>query len=412
MFWSDPINFIGAWLHSVFSGWGMSAGPAGTLVAFLGILILIVFALVLDIMLVWVERKVVARFQDRLGPNRIGPFGLIQPFADIIKLIIKEDITPEGADKVVYNIAPVLAATAVILLWAILPIAGTITAVDLNVALLFLVAAGSLGTLAIIMAGWASNNKYALLGAFRMVANMVSYEVPMVVTLLIPAIITGTMSVKGITEFQSGVWLVVLSPLAAVIFTISAIAELGRAPFDLVEAESELTAGFNVEYSGMKFGWFYASELLHSYTFGGFISVLFFGGWQVPFLMADGFHFGSALVALPGIVVTLLQAVSFLVKAMIGYWVIMWVKYSMPRVRIDHMLAFNWKFLTPLSLAVLIVTALMDKLLASTNFYVLGMFLSNVVLAWITIEILRGVGRRQRKAEETALQPAMDAAHH
>jgi len=411
-FWGDPINFIAGWLRNVLMGWGMGSALTNVFISLLGILVLVVVALVLDIFLVWVERKVVARFQDRFGPNRVGPFGLIQPFADIIKLIIKEDITPEGADKVVYNIAPVLAATSVIILWAILPIASTIIAVDLNVALLYLVAAGALGTLAIIMAGWSSNNKYALLGAFRMVANMISYEVPMVVALLIPVIITGTMSVKGITEYQSGIWIVFLAPLAAVIFTISAIAELGRAPFDLNEAESEIVSGFNIEYTGMKFGWFYASELLHSFTFGGFIAVLFFGGWQVPLLMADGFHFGSSVVALGGIVVTLLQVASFLVKSMIGYWIIMWVKYSMPRIRIDQMLAFNWKFLTPLSLGMLIITAIMDKLLAPTNFYVLGMFLSNVILAWITIEILRKVGHRQRKVEEAALQPVVEVVHH
>jgi len=395
-FWSDPVNFIAAWLRGILTRWGMGAALANVLLALSGIIVLVVFALVLDIFLVWVERKVVARFQDRLGPNRIGPFGIFQPFADIIKLIIKEDITPEGADKVVYNIAPVLAATAVILLWAILPLASTIYGVDLNVALLYLVAAGALGALAIIMGGWASNNKYALLGAFRMVAIMVSYEVPMVVALLIPAVITGTMSVKGITEFQSGVWIFILSPLAAVIFIISAIAELGRAPFDLNEAESEIVAGFHIEYTGMKFGWFYASELLHSFTFGGFIAVLFFGGYN---------FFGLEKYPLLGVVI-------FLVKALFFYWVIMWVKYSMPRIRIDHMLAFSWKFLTPLSLALLIVTAVMDKLLAPTNFYVAGMFLTNVVIAWITIEILRAYGKRQREAEETAVQLVAEAAHH
>jgi len=228
------------------------------------------------------------------------------------------------------------------------------------------------------------------------VANMVSYEVPMVVALLIPVIITGTMSVKGITEFQSGIWLVILSPLAAVIFIISAIAELGRAPFDLTEAESELTAGFNVEYSGMKFGWFYASELLHAFTFGGFIAILFFGGYN---------FFG--LEKFP-----LLGAVIFLTKALFFYWVIMWVKYSMPRIRIDHMLAFSWKFLTPLSLALLIITAVMDKLLAPTNFYVAGMFLTNVVIAWATIEILRAYSKRQRQAEEASIQPVAEAAPH
>ena len=397
-FWTDPINFIAVWLRGLLTGWGLGVDLANILLAVSGIIILIVFAMLLDIILVWIERKVVARFQNRLGPNRIGPFGIFQPFADIVKLVIKEDITPDGADKVVYNIAPVLAATAVIVLWAILPLASTIYGVDLNVALLYLVAAGALGTLSIIMAGWASNNKYALLGAFRMVATMISFEIPMVVVLLIPTIITGTMSVKGITEFQGGggVWIFILSPLAAVIFIISAIAELGRAPFDLNEAESEIVAGFHIEYTGMKFGWFYASELLHSFTFGGFIAILFFGGYN---------FFGLEKYPLLGVLI-------FLAKALFFYWVIMWVKYSMPRIRIDHMLAFCWKFLTPLSFVLLIVTALLNKLLATSNFYILGMLLSNVGIAWATIEILRAYARRQRKAGEVPVQPVAEAVHH
>jgi NADH-quinone oxidoreductase subunit H len=392
-FGNDPINFIANWLTGLLTGWGLSVGLATIIEYALGITVMIVFAMVLDIFLVWVERKVVARFQDRLGPNRIGPFGLIQPFADIIKLVIKEDITPANADKIVFNIAPVLAATSVIVLWAILPLSSKIFGVDLNVALLYLVAAGALGTLAIIMAGWSSNNKYALLGAFRMVANMVSYEIPMVVTLLIPTILANTMSVQGITQAQSGMWFAILSPLAFVIFFISAIAELGRSPFDLIEAESELTAGFNVEYSGMKFGWFYASELLHAFTFGGFMAVLFFGGY--------GGFFGLEKL-LPWLNNPFLQVLVFIAKAMFGYWAIMWIKYSMPRVRIDHMLAFNWKFLTPLALVVLVNTAILNKVLAGFPAwgYTLGMFFSNVVIAVITVEILRAHGRKQRKAGE------------
>jgi NADH-quinone oxidoreductase subunit H len=200
IFLNDPINFIAGWLRDVLTGWGLSDGLTTVILYFIGITVLIVFAMVLDILLVWVERKVVARFQDRLGPNRIGPFGIIQPFADIIKLIIKEDITPAGADKLLYNLGPVLAIASVIILWAILPLSSRIFGVDLNVALLYLVAAGALGTLSIIIGGWASNNKYALLGAFRMVANMISYEIPMVVALLIPTILADTMSVQGITR--------------------------------------------------------------------------------------------------------------------------------------------------------------------------------------------------------------------
>jgi NADH-quinone oxidoreductase subunit H len=393
-FLNNPVNFIANWLTNLLTGWGLSDMLATIIVYLIGITVLIVFAMVLDIGLVWVERKVAARFQDRLGPNRLGPFGLFQPLADIIKLVIKEDITPAGADKIIYNIAPVLAATSAIALWAILPLAASVFGVDLNVAILYIVAAGALGTLAIIMAGWSSNNKYALVGAFRMVANMVSYEIPMVVVLLIPTILADSMSVQAITQAQSGMWFAILSPLGFLIFFISALAELGRAPFDLIEAESELTAGFNVEYSGMKFGWFYASELLHAFTFGGFAAVLFFGGY--------GGFFGLERVAGFGWLTNpFIQTGVFMMKAMIGYWAIMWIRYTMPRIRIDHMLAFNWKFLVPLSLVVLVVTAVLHKILIVLPAwqYALGMFFSNVVIATGTIEILRGLARKQRKTE-------------
>ena len=394
-FWNNPINFIGYWLNSILTGWHLPAAIASVLLYVIGIIVLILFAMTLDIGLVWVERKVVARFQDRLGPNRIGPFGLIQPIADIIKMVIKEDITPDGADKIIYNIAPVLAATSVIVLWAILPLASNIYGVDLNVGLLFIVAAGALGTLAIIMAGWSSNNKYALLGAFRMVSNMISYEIPMVIILLIPTILANTMSVRGITQAQSGMWFAILSPLALLIFLISAIAELGRSPFDLNEAESEIVAGFHIEYTGMKFGWFYAGELLHAFTFGGFIAILFFGGY-------GGFFGLEKLAALAWLNIPFVQALVFIAKAMFGYWVIMWIKYSVPRIRIDHMLAFNWKFLVPLSLVVLVNTAILNKILIVLPnwLYVLGMFASNIVIGYVTVEILRSYGRNQRKAEK------------
>jgi NADH-quinone oxidoreductase subunit H len=395
-FWNNPINFIASWLTGVLIGWHLPAALATILLNVVGITIMIVFAMTLDIGLVWIERKVVARFQDRLGPNRIGPFGLIQPVADIIKMVIKEDITPSGADKVIYNIAPVLAATSVIVLWAILPLASTIYGVDLNVGLLFIIAAGALGTLAIIMAGWSSNNKYALLGAFRMVSNMISYEIPMVIILLVPTILANTMSVRGITQAQSGMWFAILSPLALLIFLVSAIAELGRSPFDLNEAESEIVAGFHIEYTGMKFGWFYAGELLHAFTFGGFMAILFFGGY-------GGFFGLEKLAFFSWLSMPFVQALIFLAKALFGYWVIMWIKYSVPRIRIDHMLAFNWKFLVPLSLVVLVNTAVLNKVLIVLPewLYVLGMFGSNLVIGFFTIEILRAYGRKQRKVEQS-----------
>jgi NADH-quinone oxidoreductase subunit H len=396
-FWKDPLKVAADWLMGIFTGWGMPEIAAQILIGFLGVFLLISLLMVLDIFLVWVERKVVSRFQDRIGPNRVGPFGLIQPFADIIKLLIKEDITPGGADKVVYNLAPILSMTSVLILWAVVPLAPTILGVDLNVGVLYIIAAGAVGTLSIIMAGWASNNKFSLIGAFREVAVMLSFEIPMLTTMLIPTIFAGSMGVAAITQAQD-VWFVFLAPLAAIIFLIAAIAELGRAPFDMGEAESELVSGYNIEYSGMKFGMFYAGELLHAFTFGGFWAILFFGGYR---------FFGLEQVS-PFLAIAVL-----VFKAFIGYWVIMWIRYTLLRIRIDHMLAFNWKFLTPLVFALLMVLALMNALLADapTWLYVSGMFLSNVAVAWGALEIARAHSRRERERVEGKTQ-AVEAAHH
>jgi NADH-quinone oxidoreductase subunit H len=395
-FWNDPLKIAADWLMGVFTGWGMNEVLAQVLIAFLGVFLLISLLMVLDIFLVWIERKVVARFQDRLGPNRVGPFGLIQPFADIVKLLIKEDFTPGGADKVVYNIAPMLSMMSVLILWAIVPLAPVILSVDLNVGLLYLIAAGAIGTLSIIMAGWSSNNKFALIGGFRQVAVMVSFEVPMLATLLIPTIFAGTMGLNGIVQAQD-TWFVFLAPLAAVIFLIAAIAELGRAPFDLSEGESELVSGYNIEYAGMKFGMFYAGELLHAFTFGGFWAILFFGGYR---------FFGLEQVS------PFLAVAVMVFKAMLGYWIIMWIKYTMMRIRIDHMLAFNWKFLTPVAFVLLMVVALANALLAGTPtwLYVSGMFLSNILVAWAALEVARTVSRREREKVEGPKQVV--EAHH
>jgi len=365
---------------------------AQVLIGFLGILLLISLLMILDIFLVWVERKVVSRFQDRIGPNRVGPFGLIQPFADIIKLLIKEDTTPDGADKVVYNLAPLLSMMSVLILWAVVPLAPTILGVDLNIGALYIIAAGAIGALSIIMAGWASNNKFALIGAFRQVAVLVSLEIQMLTILLIPTIFAGSMGMSAITQDQD-IWYVFLSPLGALIFLITAIAELGRAPFDMGEAESELVSGYNIEYSGMKFGMFYAGELLHAFTFGGFLAILFFGGYR---------FFGLEQVS------PFLAIAVIVFKAFVGYWIIMWVKYTLMRIRIDHMLAFNWKFLTPLAFVLLMVTAFMNALLADAPgwLYTSGMFLSNFVLTWVALEIARSVSRKERERLDAAKQVA------
>ena len=380
----------------IFTGWGMPEIAAQILVGFLGVGLLITLLMVLDIFLVWVERKVVSRFQDRIGPNRVGPFGLIQPFADIIKLLVKEDITPGGADRVVYNLAPILSMMSVLILWAVVPLAPRIAGVDLNIAALYIIAAGAIGTLSIIMAGWASNNKFALIGAFRQVAVMVAFEIPMLTMLLIPTIFAGSMGFNAIIEAQD-IWYFWLAPLAAIIFLIAAIAELGRAPFDMAEGESELVACYNTEYSGMKFGMFYAGELLHAFTFGGFWAILFFGGYRF-----FGLEQVSAFLAIAVIVL----------QAFIGYWIILWVQYTLLRIRIDHMLGFNWKFLTPLAFALLIVVALLNALLMGTPplLYMAVMFLANILLGWVALEIARSYSRKERERMEGVNQ-VVEAQH-
>lgn len=378
----DPGSLISTWLRDLLTNLGLAPNFIDFLMVVLGVAVLAAALTLLDIFLVWVERKVVGRFQDRFGPNRLGPFGLIQPFADIIKLLIKEDILPAGADKVVYNLAPIMALGTVLMLWAVIPLSPTIIGADINVAVLYIVAIGAIGSLAIIMAGWSSNNKYALLGAFRSVAMIVSYEVPMVIILLVPVILARSMGLMAIVEAQD-VWFIFLAPAAALILLVTSIAELGRAPFDLAEAESEIVAGFNIEYSGMKFGLFYAGELLHAITISALISTVFLGGWRGPFVEQ----------------VPILGVFYLLIKAFIIYWVIMWIKYSFPRLRIDQMLDFCWKFLTPLALALLIVTAILDKALAGTStiVYTLSLLAANLVIVWLTFVVLRRYARTERQ---------------
>ena len=255
-FISDPINFIATWLRIMLANVGASPDLTAFILSVVGGGILATGAMLWVTFLIWYERKIIGRIQDRLGPNRVGPWGIFQSFADMLKIFTKEYITPNGADRVLYNIAPVLSVASVLLIWAIIPFTVTSYGVDLNVGVLFVVAVAGLGELAIIMAGWSSNNKYALLGAFRVVAQLISYEVPMVLSLLVPVLLSGSMSLNAIVKAQN-VWYIFTAPLAALIFMITSIAEVGRSPFDLVESESEIVGGFNIEYSGLKFGMFF-----------------------------------------------------------------------------------------------------------------------------------------------------------
>lgn len=387
---------------------GADPGLAQFLSILLGVVLVAMGPLVIVIFLIWVERKYAARVQDRLGPNRVGPFGLLQTFADALKLITKEDITPAGADKLIYNLAPIISVVSVILIWAVVPISPLHIGADLSIGALYFVAVGSIGTLAIMMAGWSSNNKYALLGAFRVVAQLVSYEVPLVFSLLVPVMFAGTMSMQGIVEAQLGMWFIVFSPLAALIFFISTQAETGRAPFDLIEAESELVAGFNIEYSGMKFAMFFAGEFMHVFTNGVLMAVLFTGGWQGPFAHQA----------------PLLGLVWLMLKSSFWYLISLWMRNTLPRLRMDQVMAFNWKFLVPLAIVNLLMTAFLLQVVKYTglepadpyNFVqnipqTLVLLLGNVAIAAGVSVWLRNRGRRERDILHANIMVEGPASH-
>ena len=356
---------------------GADAGLAQFVSLLVGVLLVSGVPLLTVILLIWIERKVAARIQDRIGPNRVGPIGLMQTFADLLKLLGKEDITPTAADRLLYNVAPLVSFASVVLIWAVVPFTPFHYGVDLEIGALFFVAVASFGTLAIMVAGWASNNKYALLGAFRVVSLLVSYEVPLVFALLVPVMLAGSMSMLDIVNAQSGMWFVVLSPLAFIIFYISSQAETGRAPFDLIEAESELVAGFNIEYSGMKFGMFFAAEFLHVFTNGILMVLLFFGGWMGPL------YYESPLIAFAWLGA----------KGGLIYLTTLWLRNTVPRLRIDQIMAFNWKCLVPLSIANIVLISLALKVLQELDMaprQLIGASFVDMLPATILLLIING----------------------
>lgn len=382
-FWNDPVNFIGQWLQSVLVSWGVAPDVAQIILLVLGAGILGVLGLVWVIFLIWYERKIIGRMQDRLGPNRVGPWGLFQPFADMFKIFTKEYITPDGADVVPYNLAPVLAVAGTLMIWGVIPFASTIFGADISVGVLFIIAAGAIGELGILFAGWGSNNKYALLGAFRSVAQLISYEIPMVITLLIPVMFSGSLSLQTIVQSQS-LWYILLAPLPALIFLITQIAEVGRAPFDLIEAESEIVAGFNIEYSGLKFGMFFVAEFLHAFTAALLFAVFFLGGWRGPF--ADQFP--------------LLGFVYLWIKTFAVYWFTVMIRGTVPRFRIDQMMDINWKMLTPLALVMVLVTAVVHALvrpIGSPLVSFVALLVANLIMLVITLQLVRNSVRARRR---------------
>jgi len=381
----DPFTLIADFLRDLLLGFGLDPGLTTAILKFVGAAVTATIALVLTFFTIWLERKLIARIQDRLGPNRVGPYGLLQTIADFAKLLTKEVLIPKGADRSVFIIAPLLVVMSVVSLWAVVPFAPTLFGSDINVGVLYLVSIGSVGTLGIMMAGLSSNNKYALLGAFRTVAMMLSYAVPMILTLLIPTMLAGSMALTKIVEAQDPVWFVILSPIAAFIFYISSLAEVGRTPFDLMEAESEIVAGFHIEYSGISFGMFFVAEFLHAFTISVLTVTLFFGGWQ-----------GPRAVDFP-----ILGLVYFLIKTSIIYFVVIWIRASFPRLRIDHLNNLNWKILTPLALAAVIFTAVIDKLTSAEGWGRVPLHLAgSVILIGLTLIALRTYARSTRDKVE------------
>ena len=295
----------------------------------------LIVALSLSALLIWMERRLLALWQDRYGPNRVGPFGLMQVVADMIKIFTKEDWIPPFADKPVFVIAPAIIMVTVLMSFAVLPVGPGIVVSDLNIGLLFFLGMSSLGVYSIMLAGWSSGNKYSLLGGLRAAAQMISYEVFMGLSLMGVVLLAGTFNLSAIVEAQQRLWFAVPQFLGFILFLIAGVAEARRLPFDLPEAEAELVAGFHSEYSGMKFGMFFVGEYLGITLISSMITVLFLGGWTGPWL--------------PPIVWFLIKVLAFLCFFIL-------LRASLPRLRFDQLMSLGWKVMFPLALANLLVT--------------------------------------------------------
>ncbi len=318
-----------------------------------GVVVLVAYALIC-IVLIFMERKVCAYFQCRLGPMRVGPWGIFQVFADVVKMLIKEIFFVDKADKLLYCLAPFLVMIASVGTFSFLPWNKGMTVLDFNVGLFMMTAISSIGVLGIFLAGWASNNKYSVVSAMRSAVQLISYEMSLGLCLIIAVVFLGTMQISGIVEAQTGPWkwLIIQGHIPAIIafivFLIAGNAEANRGPFDLAEAESELTAGYHTEYSGMGFGFYYLAEYLNLFVISGLASAVFLGGWAPINIGVEGFD--SLMNLIPGVV-------WFFGKTFFLVFVLMWVRWTFPRLRIDQILKLEWKYLMPLSLLTLVLAA-------------------------------------------------------
>jgi len=313
------------------------------------------------------ERRALARIQVRIGPNRVGPFGLLQPVADGIKLIFKEELVPASADKLMFILAPIITVIPALIITAVVPIGGTVNLfgrqvslqlADLNVGVLYIMAVTSVSVYGITLAGWSSNNKYATLGGLRSTAQMISYEIAMGFCFIVPVILAGSMSLNTIVDAQKDVWYIFLQPGAAVILFISMLAETNRAPFDMPEAEQELTAGFHTEYSGMKFALFYMAEYIKIIGVSMIFATLFLGGYYLPFQnVLENFFAGVPWLTWINVALPYLGPLVLFVKVILLLFVFIWVRATLPRIRYDRLMAFGWKVTFPLALLSVLLTA-------------------------------------------------------
>ena len=325
-------------LFAEWSFWGVSPIPDWLAYFLAGFLI--IFAVVNAVVIVttigtWVERRLIGRFQSRLGPNRWGPFGLLTPVADAIKLLSKEDTRPEGVDPWVFNLAPLVFIVAPLLVFAVIPLGKNTYVANLNIGILFIIAVTTVPTIAMFMAGWGSGNRYSLFGAMRGVAQLVSYEVPMVLSIVGVLLLAGSLSLVDIVEAQDIPFLLI-QPLGFFIFLLAISAEMNRSPFDIVEADSELVAGFHTEYSGMKWGTFQLAEFIAPFGAAAIITTLFLKGWDGPVLPSH---------------------LWFFLKVCLVWFVLLWIRATLPRLRVDQIMALAWKVLFPMGLINLFVTA-------------------------------------------------------
>src|SRR5919198_2001085 len=332
----------------------------------LKVLIVLNATLVAVTYMVLLERKVIAWAQSRLGPMRVGPYGILQPIADAVKLMIKEDITPVRADKWVFTAAPIISMVPALIVYAVIPFGSTITIfghpvplyiTDINVGLLYVVSVASVGVYGIILAGWASNSKYPLLASLRASAQLISYEVAVTLTLVSVIMMAGTLSMVGIVnaQYNQHIWYVFAQPVAFVIVLVGGLAETNRAPFDLPEAEQELTGGFHTEYSGMRFALFFLAEYANMIVVSAVATTLFVGGWLRPFPNVSAL---AVLDYVPG-------WIWFLGKTFLFLYLFIWVRATLPRYRYDQLMRLGWKVLIPLAIANLIVTGIVKLMVIS-----------------------------------------------